>query len=130
MLGSSELWELNSTQVYGTHVPVEEPSTASQADIASIRSPRRRWRAAKEALCCRVLPALGAGPSSWLAGLWWTNPIWPHHLVIFMFDNVAVPDELAWRAKSHSDSNDFSGVGNDSVLPAIFFRSRTSFLAD
>ncbi len=68
-------------------------------------------------------------PSSWLAGLWWTNPIWPHHLVIFMFDNVAMPDELAWRAKSHSDSNDFSGIGNDSVLPAIFFRTRTSFLA-
>jgi hypothetical protein len=31
--GSSKMWGLNSTQIHGTHVPVEEPSTASRADI-------------------------------------------------------------------------------------------------
>src|ERR1017187_5072869 len=32
MLGFSKLWGLNSTHIHGTHVPVEEPSTASLAD--------------------------------------------------------------------------------------------------
>jgi hypothetical protein len=32
MTDSSESWRLNSTHFRGTHVPVEEPSTASQAD--------------------------------------------------------------------------------------------------
>jgi hypothetical protein len=33
MIGSSESWGLNSAHFHGTHVPVEEPSTASKADI-------------------------------------------------------------------------------------------------
>ena len=33
MIGSSESWGLNSAHLHGTHVPVEEPSTASIADI-------------------------------------------------------------------------------------------------
>jgi hypothetical protein len=33
MIGSSESWGLNSTHFHGTHVPVEEPSTASEADM-------------------------------------------------------------------------------------------------
>jgi len=33
MFGSSESWAFNSAQFHGTHVPVEEPSTASIADI-------------------------------------------------------------------------------------------------
>jgi hypothetical protein len=33
MFSSSESWDFNSTHVYGTHVPVEEPSTASKGDI-------------------------------------------------------------------------------------------------
>jgi len=37
MLGSSETWGLNSTHFHGTHVPVEEPSTASGADFPSCR---------------------------------------------------------------------------------------------
>src|SRR5664280_3257559 len=31
MFGSSKWWGLNSTHIHGTHVPVEEPSTASKA---------------------------------------------------------------------------------------------------
>src|SRR5664279_499185 len=34
MFGSSKWWGLNSTHIHGTHVPVEEPSTASKVDIA------------------------------------------------------------------------------------------------
>src|SRR5262249_37500518 len=33
MFGSSKSWGLNSTHLHGTHVPVEEPSTASIADM-------------------------------------------------------------------------------------------------
>jgi hypothetical protein len=36
MPGSSESWGLNSTQTYGTLVPVEEPSTASSADFPTM----------------------------------------------------------------------------------------------
>jgi hypothetical protein len=28
-----ESWDLNSTHIHGTHVPVEEPSTASKPDV-------------------------------------------------------------------------------------------------
>src|SRR6476620_1047152 len=35
MSGSCESWGLNSTHIHGTHVPVEEPSTASGADMRS-----------------------------------------------------------------------------------------------
>jgi hypothetical protein len=38
MIGSSESWGLNSTHLHGTHVPVEEPSTASTADTIYSRS--------------------------------------------------------------------------------------------
>ena len=33
MFGSSQSWSINSTHILGTHVPVEEPSTASEADV-------------------------------------------------------------------------------------------------
>jgi hypothetical protein len=36
MIGSSESWGLNSAHFHGTHVPVEEPSTASKADIECV----------------------------------------------------------------------------------------------
>jgi hypothetical protein len=39
MIGSSKCGSINSTHIHGTHVPVEEPSTASKADI--LRSPLR-----------------------------------------------------------------------------------------
>jgi hypothetical protein len=35
MSGSCESWGLNSTHIHGTHVPVEEPSTASEAEVRS-----------------------------------------------------------------------------------------------
>ena len=35
MFGSSESWGLIGTHINGTHVPVEEPSTVSRADICN-----------------------------------------------------------------------------------------------
>jgi hypothetical protein len=35
MSGSCESWGLNSTHIHGTHVPVEEPSTASKAAMSN-----------------------------------------------------------------------------------------------
>jgi hypothetical protein len=34
MIGSSESWSVNRTHISGTHVPAEEPSTASRAEFA------------------------------------------------------------------------------------------------
>ena len=42
MFSSSESWDFNSTHVYGTHVPVEEPSTASKGDIGP-NNDRLQW---------------------------------------------------------------------------------------
>jgi hypothetical protein len=39
MFGSSESWAFNSAQFHGTHVPVEEPSTASKADVSLCKKP-------------------------------------------------------------------------------------------
>src|SRR5262249_55653662 len=38
MFGSSKSWGLNSTHLHGTHVPVEEPSTASKADMCGAQA--------------------------------------------------------------------------------------------
>jgi hypothetical protein len=62
MFSSSESWDFNSTHVYGTHVPVEEPSTASKADICSAANSnlfdhlvgageQRRWHGEAKHLC-------------------------------------------------------------------------------
>jgi hypothetical protein len=32
---------LNSTHIHGTHVPVEEPSTASEAEVTPVAGKRR-----------------------------------------------------------------------------------------
>jgi hypothetical protein len=42
MTYSSESWGLSSTHVHGTHVPVEEPSTASKAAILVGEAEQRR----------------------------------------------------------------------------------------
>jgi hypothetical protein len=42
MSGSCESWGLNSTHIHGTHVPVEEPSTASKAAILVGEAEQRR----------------------------------------------------------------------------------------
>jgi hypothetical protein len=42
MRGSCESWGLNSTHIHGTHVPVEEPSTASKAAILVGEAEQRR----------------------------------------------------------------------------------------
>src|SRR5260221_5054966 len=40
---SSEAWGLNSAHIHGTHVPVEEPSTASQADNYSAQADTKEF---------------------------------------------------------------------------------------
>src|SRR5947199_1092820 len=49
MLGPSESWGLNSTHIHGTHVPVEEPSTASTAEV--VPAPEQCWRRKSSILC-------------------------------------------------------------------------------
>src|SRR4051812_34568979 len=40
----------NSTHIHGTHVPVEEPSTASNSEVATTRPPSSNWSSGRSYL--------------------------------------------------------------------------------
>src|SRR5215218_7595490 len=44
------------------------------------------------------------------------DPVWPHHLVVFVLDDVAVPDEEAGTVERGLHAGDLTGVGDDGVL--------------
>lgn len=71
----------------------------------------------------------GSALSYGLPGLQWTNPIWSHHLVILVLDDVTVPSELASRGEFQADPRDLTGICDDGVLPTVFFWSRRPFFA-
>jgi hypothetical protein len=56
----------------------------------------------------------------------------PHHLVVFVFEDVAVPDVAAGLSvEGNSDAGDHGGVGADGVFPSHLFRGgRLGFGAD
>jgi len=52
MARSSESWGLNSAHIHGTDVPVEEPSTASNSEVAPLfnhlfGAVKQRWRTSR-----------------------------------------------------------------------------------
>ena len=49
-----------------------------------------------------------------------TDPEGPHHLVVFVLDDVAVPDELPWRIELGPDACHLARIGSDGVLEAGF----------
>src|SRR6266508_3134121 len=66
------------------------PSMSSRSWIerqasASVDPTRRGW----------WLAAFRSRLPGRLAGLWWPDPVGPHHLVVLVLDDVAVPDEMA-----------------------------------
>jgi len=46
----------------------------------------------------------------------------PHHLVILMFDDVAVPDVVAGQIKLHLDPSYFARIGDDRIFETGFPR--------
>jgi hypothetical protein len=52
----------------------------------------------------------------------WAGPMryGPHHLVVFVLDDVAVPDELARPSEARLESRHLARVGDDRVLKAAF----------
>ena len=54
----------------------------------------------------------------------------PHHFVVLVLDNVAVPDELARRIELGAHAGDLAGVGDDRVFPAIFPSFRSARVAN
>ncbi len=48
----------------------------------------------------------------------------PHHLVVFMFDDVAVPDVEPGDVKIGLDAHDLAGIRNHRVLVALFIGQR------
>ena len=59
-----------------------------------------------------------------LAGLRRSDAVGPHHLVVLVLDDVAVPDELAGVSELRLDARDLAGVGDDRVLEAGLPRLR------
>src|SRR4029450_457289 len=76
------------------------------------------------------------GGRSPVALAWWGNDLvmWcglpdavgPHHLVVFVLDDVAVPDEQAGAVEGCLHAGDLAGVGDDGVLAACLPGLRTS----
>jgi hypothetical protein len=45
-----------------------------------------------------------------------TNEVWPHHLVVFVLDDVAVPDEEPGAIEFRLNACDLARIGDDSVF--------------
>src|SRR3954454_5085657 len=58
-----------------------------------------------------------------------SDPVGPHHLVVLVLDDVAVPDELAGSAELRPNPGHLAGIGGHGLLEAglpRFARTRTS----
>jgi hypothetical protein len=53
-----------------------------------------------------------------LAGLDRADAVGAHHLVVFVFDDVAVPDELSWVREPDAEAGYLAGIGDERVLEA------------
>src|SRR5678815_5577638 len=56
----------------------------------------------------------------WCPGLNRPDPVWSHHLVVLVLDDVAVPDELARRVELRPHSRHLARIGDDGILEARF----------
>ena len=61
---------------------------------------------------------MGIGVSGGWPGCTGPMRIRPHHLVVLVLDDVAVPDELAGLVELGADAGDLAGIGDDRVLEA------------
>jgi hypothetical protein len=53
-----------------------------------------------------------------LARLHWTDAVRSHHFVVLVFDDVAMPDELARGVEPGPDAGDLPRIGDDRILEA------------
>src|SRR5512135_3542036 len=53
-----------------------------------------------------------------------SDAVRPHHFVVLVLDDVAVPDELAGRRERRFDAGDLARQRDDGVLAAAFPRLR------
>src|SRR4029450_8449642 len=106
-------------------------STGRCRDRRPLAEPRHQVDQAQRQLALRPAGADGGGPSGgadqplcawgvalWLARLGWPDPVRPHHLVVLVLDDVAVPDELPWVGEVEAESGDLAWIGDDRVLEA------------
>lgn len=63
------------------------------------------------------LPTLHCAWSHWIGR---ANPVWSHHLIVFMFNNVTMPGKLTGMLELRFDAGNFAGVGNDRILESSF----------
>ena len=57
-----------------------------------------------------------------LTGLYGTDAVWPHHLVVFVLYDVVVPDELRGRVELCPHACDLARIRNYGVLETVFAR--------
>src|SRR5207237_10704944 len=88
------------------------------ACFVSARNPTRS--ASVWASILTVFGRLRNGVLSGSRGLYRTNRIGPHHLVVFVLEDVAMPDELSRMIERRLHSGDFIGIGHYRVLGAGF----------
>ncbi|MEY4187475.1 MAG: hypothetical protein RIT02_2509 [Planctomycetota bacterium] len=48
------------------------------------------------------------------------NVQWPHHFVVFVIEDVAVPDVIAFHIEEGFDDGDIPGVADDGILASGF----------
>ena len=58
-----------------------------------------------------------------------TDAVWPHHFVVLVLYDVAVPDELARRVELRPDACDLTRIRDDGVLEAGLPRLGWSYIA-
>jgi len=63
-------------------------------------------------------PLAGVLPAG-LARLHWPDSVRPHHLVVLVLDDVAVPNKLPGVDEAHPQSGDLPWIGDDRVLPSV-----------
>ena len=44
----------------------------------------------------------------------------PHHLVVFVLDDMTMPDKKPWQVVLGLDSRDLAGIGDDRILETGF----------
>src|SRR6266545_3085756 len=103
------------------HFPFDGKKAAASQVMTTLprarpRSDTRRGLVSPGHRFHRELRAFHSG----LARLGRSDAVWPHHLVVFVLDDVAVPHELARTGEMRLEPCDLPWVGDDRVLEAGF----------
>ena len=101
-----------ATERTTSRMPTIPRSAAASSVVGAETATRRRRRSRRSTGCCD-----SSLQSGW-PGCRRTDAVGPHHLVVLVLDDVAVPDELARRGEARPHPRDLAGISDDRVLEA------------